>query len=342
MDQLFVFFKKTHQYISVVVFVIFLSPAIAESLQKPAVMSSLASKVLLTGSAKLKSNAGYVGVGVYGHIIYSADAEKWTQANTPTQALLTNVFFLDENLGWATGHDAVILHTKDGGKNWQLQYEDPIPNGDIPKPLLDVFFQDKNTGYAVGAYGLILKTVNGGEDWVSIDTDALYEKLLNLDMEPEPGFNSVKALGGKILLAGELGTILLYDPAAVDEESTWAVVNSPYVGTFFGLKALSTGELFIYGLRGNVFHSVDLGKHWTKIETSVVANIYDCIELTNGKTIFLGAGGTVLVLKSGDKATQKYPYKRFNTFISGQVISDSELLLFGSSGVSKLQMDWSE
>ena len=25
------------------------------------------------------------------------------------------------NVGWAVGHDATILHTKDGGKNWTIQ-----------------------------------------------------------------------------------------------------------------------------------------------------------------------------------------------------------------------------
>ena len=34
-------------------------------------------------------------------------------------AELTDVFFLDQNEGWAIGDRGVIWHTIDGGRNWQ-------------------------------------------------------------------------------------------------------------------------------------------------------------------------------------------------------------------------------
>ena len=314
-------------------------PVAAVSIQKPAIMSALSSKVLLTDSESLSGGSGYVGVGLYGHILHSEDGNAWSQAQSPVQILLTNVFFLDDKLGWATGHDAVILHTKDGGKNWSLQYEDPVPGGDIPKPLLDIYFKDKNNGFAIGAYGLILKTEDGGDHWLPINTAALYDKLLDLDMEPEPNFNSFIGFGEKILIVGELGTILLLDPDARDEANRWNVIESPYVGTFFGAKTVGDTDLYLYGLRGNIYHSANAGADWTKIETDVVNNIYDCIDMGAGKLLFLGSGGTILTLKQGDTATNKHPYAGFDGFMSGELASANELILFGSSGVKKIAID---
>ncbi len=332
--------KKSRKYIALSLLICTL-PVAAVSIQKPALMSALSSKVLLTDSEKLSANAGYVGVGLYGHIVHSENGDTWSQATSPVQILLTNVFFLDDKLGWATGHDAVILHTTDGGKNWQLQYEDPIPGGDIPKPLLDVYFADENNGFASGAYGLMLKTSNGGQDWAPVPTDALYEKLMDLEMEPEPNFNSLIPFGDKLLIAGELGTLLVFDPAAEDEESRWTLIDSPYVGSFFGASLVSD-DLYIYGLRGNIYHSSDEGGSWNKIETGVITNIYDCIDMKNGTVVFLGAGGTILTLKRGEAVAEKQAYPGFDGFMSGQLIQGNELLVFGSAGVKKLTIDASK
>lgn len=305
---------------------------VAESVQRPAIMSPLASKVLLTDSTRL-SNGRYIGVGLYGIVVYSDDAKTWTQASSPTQMLLTNVFFIDDQLGWAGAHDTLILHTSDGGESWVIQYEDPIPGGDIPKPILDILFTDKNTGYAVGAYGLLLKTVDGGKNWQTVDTLELYDRLAELEMEPEPNFNYLLAFNGKVLIIGELGTLLLFDPEGSTEQERWQVIDSPYSGTFFGGKQLPSGDLYLYGLRGSIYRSVDGAQSWQKIQTDVTANIYGCIEMPDGKLVFLGSSGTVLTLAPGGTQTEKQPYEGFDTQISAELVSGNDILLFGGRGV---------
>lgn len=310
-----------------------------ESAQRPAVMSPLASKVLLTDSARLPSGR-YVGVGLYGSIVYSDDQGKtWQSAKSPTQVLLTNVFFLDDKLGWAGAHDTLILHTKDGGKTWEIQHEDPIPGGDIPKPVLDIHFTDAKTGYAIGAYGLMLETSDGGQSWKSIDTLALYDRLDELGMEPEPNFNYMIPFGENILIVGELGTILVFNPRAQTEDERWQIVESPYEGTLFGVSELSSGELYIYGLRGNIYRTLDKGQTWQKIETGVIANIYGCTEMPDGRIVFFGANGTILTMNSGDAKTHKYPYPDFDTKITAELVAGNDLLVFGSRGVSTLTIN---
>src|SRR5579862_4894378 len=50
--------------------------------------------------------------------VYPAQA---TEPRWPEDAALRAVQFVDGNEGWAVGDDGVILHTIDGGKNWEPQ-----------------------------------------------------------------------------------------------------------------------------------------------------------------------------------------------------------------------------
>ncbi len=91
-----------------------------------------------------------VAVGEYGHILLSTDGKTWQQAQVPSQATLTSVYFLNSRLGWAVGHDATILHSQDGGESWQVQQFLP----QLEKPLFDIAFKDEQNGIAIGSYGL--------------------------------------------------------------------------------------------------------------------------------------------------------------------------------------------
>ncbi len=304
----------------------------AASLQVPAMTSALASSALLTDSAV--AGRRVVAVGAYGNVVYAPMDGKdlvWRQAGVPTQRLLTTTTFVNEREGWAGGHDSLILHTTDGGENWIIQHEDPVPGGDLPKPILDVLFSDNRHGIAVGAFSLLLETTDGGKSWTAVDTSALYDQLEAAEQEPEPNFNAIAKLGDGYLIVGELGTLLHYRPRAPAGE-IWRIMPSPYAGSFFGVNALSTGELLIYGLRGHVFRSADLGQTWVEVATKVVTNINDSLELAGGDLILVGAEGTILRLQPGATATQKIPYPGFSTFAAVEAGVDGRLLLFGSAG----------
>lgn len=338
-----------------------------ESVQIPAIRSALASKALLTDSARLSDRV--VAVGAYGNIVYSTDGKTWTQANVPSQVLLTTVYFVDDREGWAAGHDTLILHTTDGGENWTIQYEDPIPGGDLPKPILDIYFADKLHGWAIGAFALMLVTEDGGLNWKTVSTDALGEQLEAVDSEAEPNFNALIPVDDRFLIVGELGTLLYYDPKAsmvgdddaeedgidsLDENgsevaadgamagpanSAWRIIQSPYVGSFFGVKQFSSGELLIYGLRGHLFRSLDLGNTWTPIDTGdATTNINDVIEMDGGDAIIVGGGGTLFRLKAGAAAAERISYSGFNGFVSVQKMGTDAVLLFGDGGAQLFQL----
>lgn len=314
------------------------APCSAASLQTPAMSSALASKALLTDSAR--AGGRVVAVGAYGNIVYAQANDKgrvWRQARVPTQRLLTAVTFIDEREGWAGGHDTLILHTTDGGQSWDIQHEDPVPGGDLPKPVLDILFVDRRDGVAVGAFSLLLKTADGGKTWHPVDTAALYAQLEAAEQEPEPNFNAISKLDDGYLIVGELGTLVHYRPGAPAEE-VWRILKSPYAGSFFGVNQLSGGEILIYGLRGRVFRSSDQGLSWTAIETGVVANINDSLEVAGGDVILVGAEGTLLRLRKGAAAAEKIPYPGFSGLSSIEGGGSDEVLLFGGAGAQLFKL----
>ena len=91
---------------------------------QPAVHARLAPKSLLLDGASAGSRL--VVVGERGHVLVSPDGgASWKQARVPVRALLTAVHMHDARIGWAVGHDAVILRTEDGGMTWSVAHHAP-------------------------------------------------------------------------------------------------------------------------------------------------------------------------------------------------------------------------
>src|SRR5918997_3502749 len=65
-------------------------------------------------------------------------------------------FAPDKLNGWATGADGAILHTEDGGFEWETQ------QAPVSTTLYGLFVKDKNSAVAVGARGGGIVTGNGG------------------------------------------------------------------------------------------------------------------------------------------------------------------------------------
>ena len=56
--------------------------------------------------------------GVDRNILRIAVFELMGCPDIPTRVTLTGVFMHDPHLGWAVGHDGIILGTRDGGESW--------------------------------------------------------------------------------------------------------------------------------------------------------------------------------------------------------------------------------
>ena len=283
-------------------------------------MAPLAARSLLLDVAA--RDGGLVAVGERGHILVSRDGgASWTQAEVPTRALLTGVFMHDGQLGWAVGHDAVAVRTRDGGRTWERVNYAP----ENEKPLLDVWFADAQRGLAVGAYGELLATSDAGATWEARPVNGGDDFHLN---------QIAAAQDGTLYLAAEAGR--LYRSA--DGGVTWESLPSPYQGSFFGVLPLSDGSLLAFGLRGNLYRSADGGRTWTRIDTGTVATLNAALELGQGRFVVGGMAGTLLWGDSASGTVRKQELPGRKAIAAMARAGDQKLLLFGEGGVQDVEI----
>ncbi len=281
---------------------------------EPAVMARLAPNSLLLDLA-LAGDA-VVAVGERGHILVSTDVGKtWQQRPCPTRTMLTGVFFIDSEIGWAVGHDSAIVKTVDGGSNWALVNWAPEDEA----PLFDVWFSDPDNGVAIGAYGTHLVTADGGETWN-------FEPIGDLDWH----LHKIRPAGGdRLYMAGEAGTIFRSDDGGL----SWIELPSPYEGSFFGVLPLDEDTVLLFGLRGHLFRSEDAGESWQELETGTVAMLTDGLLLGDGTIVIAGLGGTVLVSQDGGLSFRLYAQEDRRGISAIIDAGDGTLIMAGEFGV---------
>lgn len=293
----------------------------------------LAARSLLLDAAV--AGGRLVAVGERGHVLLSDDqGETWRQARTvPTRAMLTGVFFHDEKLGWAVGHDAVILRSRDGGETWELLYRAP----EEERPFFDVWFQDAGHGFALGAYGFFLATSDGGDTWSprqiggaeADDEEDPYGYGYGVDYHLN---HIARAESGRLYVAAEAGTVYRSD----DGGETWRSLPSPYEGSFFGTLPLDGEAVLLFGLRGHLFRSDDAGESWRPIESDTTAILAAGARLADGTIVVAGGAGALLVSRDGGETftlTERPDRQALSAVLAA---ADGSLVLVGEFGVTKI------
>jgi photosystem II stability/assembly factor-like uncharacterized protein len=127
----------------------------------------------------------------------SCDAilEGWeiTADSFPSMQLQRDIYFLDENVGYAVGNAATITKTIDGGRSWQrlhFRYLNGYNDDAITDVIFNtVWFVNESVGYVGGeresdfhhqeySDAVLLKTTDGGLTWTKIyvpETKEIYD-----------------------------------------------------------------------------------------------------------------------------------------------------------------------
>ncbi|MCY1516128.1 Ycf48-like protein [compost metagenome] len=318
---------------------------LVDVLDLPAQRSELAVHSSLLDLAR--AGQRLVAVGQRGHILYSDDQGKsWTQASVPVSSDLNAVQFPTPSQGWAVGHDGVVLHSSDGGATWQKQldgrqlgrlmqdYYGARPDAaqwleegkrieaeGADKPFLDLWFSDERNGFVVGAFNLIFRTRDGGQSW---------EPWADRSDNPS-GYhlNAIAGDGQHLFIAGEQGLLL----RLADDGEGFQALASPYEGSFFGISA-EPGLVLVHGLRGHAYRSTDGGASWTPVTTGINTSITASARDAEGHLYLFGLAGQVLSSRDAGATFQSLESAR-GTSVYGALVSDGELLLVGSRGLSQ-------
>ena len=210
----------------------------------------------------INSEIGFV-VGYNGDIYKTTDSgEIWTKQNSGTTLHLHSVFFLNENVGFASSQSmncldadcnkgCLLLKTTNGGETWTKTF---FPNY-INIQSLKFFDELKGVAiiYTAGNNGIQNKnlaiTSDGGMNWTmsNLDIIAPYDKLV--------------FAGNLIFVAGKNQRIY----KSSDYGQTWATLNTP-VKTTFDIREIyfyNENVGFIDGIT-EIFKTSDGGLSWTK------------------------------------------------------------------------------
>lgn len=321
--------------------------------QHPRAMQSVQLAIARAGGKRL------VSVGERGIVLLSDDdGGTWRQAKSvPVSVALTNVAFVSDVTGWATGHGGVVLRSDDGGDTWKLQLNgtqaaqlvleeakndmpasENAPNyadssralrnaeglvQDGPdKPFLALTFADDKHGWVVGAYGLALETEDGGAHWHSI-----------VGRIPNPGARhlyAIRADAGHLLLAGEQGLVIRSD----DGGASFSTVKTPYEGTFFGILPGTAGPL-AFGLRGNAWEQ-DAQGAWSQVPLPRQISLTAALRRANGDWVLADEAGNLYVRRASEQAFSPLQLQA-PTGLTGVVESaDGQLVVSSSRGPLRL------
>jgi photosystem II stability/assembly factor-like uncharacterized protein len=233
------------------------------------------SKVLITDASR--QGQRIVAVADAGRIFVSDDGgENFRFIHVGTKAMFTRLRMLNDKLGFAVGHDAVIYKSEDGGETWTEKYADE----QAESPLMDILAIDENTLVAVGAYHQYLQSDDAGQTWEP--------KRVSDD---DKHFNAIVRIGDAgLLLLGEAGTVKF----SKDKGKTWGNVDTPYKGSLFGAVVLNDTSAIAYGMRGNLMRFTVGAKSLQPIANDSKASILGG-RMIGQQLVLGGQDGTLLV-----------------------------------------------
>ncbi len=206
---------------------------------------------------------------------------QWEEKSISTNAVLSCVDFLDDEVGFVTG-GSMIFKTENGGNSWSTSHSD-----DNLVSYEDVFALDNDIIIAVGKdfdtnQSVITKTENGGANWtnVSITSTALLKSVF-----------FVSASVG--YCSGGDGTIL----KSTDSGNSWQALNS---GTETNLQSIYfVNEMVGLAVGGNIINAIilkteDGGANWNQINSPSSNNLQSVFFSSSETAYVVGWNGEII------------------------------------------------
>ena len=175
--------------------------------------------------------------------------------NAPVGGRFDDIFFLNEQLGWAAnGPLGTVYKTTDGGNNWQQQLE-------LFSYLRNIEFIDENIGFLGTLEGVFHRTTDGGATWQAITIEPNPEAICGIDAVNE---NTVYACGAWFTPA--------YFIKSTDAGISWEYYDMSNYATAL-VEVLFVDDQFGYASGQNnnggiILRTQDGGETWEEIYNS--------------------------------------------------------------------------
>ncbi len=192
---------------------------------------------------------------------------------------LWDIQFISENEAWSVAVPARIIHTTDGGENWDLQFAD---NG---FGLSCVHFIDDQRGWVGGPSDAIMRTTDGGLSWT-------VHNIPNPPNGPDSKWDIHFVDENLGYLVGNFG----YVAKTLDGGLNWFNVDLPVADHISEMYVLSADELIISCFNGTIYRTQNGGKTWQQIVTGfenedVFVSFYGLARTPSGRLYVAGDRG---------------------------------------------------
>lgn len=207
----------------------------------------------------------------------------WLTQSSQTQKILSSVYFINANEGFAVGTWGTILSTSNGGTTWSksegtyLDYYDDI-----------IFLKgDPEIGYIFGYHssaptGRVLKTTDQGETWdiVGSFADELFYSGFALEDN------------NTVVTVGDAGIVYRSTDGGEEWESE-NIQNNLFRSITFVNSAESEFGIIV-GYNGKIYRTANKGASWTSIE-SPTSNDLRCVHFPSENIGYAcGYNGTII------------------------------------------------
>ena len=228
-------------------------------------------------------------VGDLGKIVHTTNAgENWETLSANVYEYLEEIFFIDSENGWIAGGDIpgfiqnpkrYVLHTSDGGMNWETQY---YSSGISDFRFMGIHFSDADTGWVVGEAGTIFHTSNGGIDWIEQTSNTNVHLWAVSFINNMTGW--ISGLDGTILFTNDGGLNWDFQDSGVTESFT----DIQFLDDMHGWAVGGALDLAL------AIYTEDGGENWYQEETNTTDPFYGMhfVDFETGWAV--GYNGTIV------------------------------------------------
>jgi photosystem II stability/assembly factor-like uncharacterized protein len=221
---------------------------------------------------------------------------------------------------WVAGSEGTLIHTVDGGQNWDSQ--------SFPGTFFnDILFLNSSIGLACGQKGLIIRTDNGGKSWQK--TTPLSEHTLT--RLAGFGLDHVWAVGGQ-------GSIL----RSTDAGKTWQACSAGTDQMLYGICFIDQSLGWVCGRKGIVLHTTDGGGAWVpqKLPTEQELCTISFVDATHGITAGGSVAGNAAIWVTVDGGASwkamNDPFQKW--WKAAQLVSIDECILAGNDRIVRFSI----
>lgn len=237
-------------------------------------------------------------------LISDDQGANWNIIQDNINAIIQDVHFIDDQIGFAVGWSGTFMKTTDGGSSWTTQ--------NLPSLLSSIhfnscYFQSAQVGFLVGgkqtndSIQTILRTTDGGQNWTVIRNNqgGWIEDITFYDSSHG-------------IAVGEHGVVL----STSDGGLNWFQAILPGTVALRNFRSVSYADqntlIAVGGQTANdsiqtIIKSSNAGQTWSVISDQIGSEFYDIQFINTTKAHVVGDDGVVFVTNnSGDSWTSMY------------------------------------